>query len=725
MQGERYRSSEWKHDMPIRTNGPVFAAFSDGKAIDPRTMACATALVQALVTVPPNAKPGLLFGKVQSGKTRTFITALALAFDNDFDLAVVFTKGVKVLTQQTVARITQEFEAASSRDLVHVFEIMSTPENLPPGLTSQKLVIVCKKEDDNINRLHRLLDHVYPLLKQRRCLVIDDEADFASVGYRRDGGVVVSAVIPLKIDRLRRLMQHVVVLQVTATPYSLYLQPEVVPQATGLTLPIKPSFTQLVPEGPGYVGGEDYFERSQVPGSYEELFHVTVPLAELEVLRREDRALFRIEDCLDDPQIESFRQAMVSFILGGFIRRWQAQREHAPDLPKYAFIVHSETAKRSHSWQVALAERIRDELRDQGPEGPRLRDLVQAALNDLSVSIQRAGLQSPNLEDVIAGVYSALDALMVHKVNSAPQIRPLLNAKGELSLLAQYNVFVGGNILDRGVTVSNVIGFFYGRRPQVSQQDTVLQHCRMYGYRSTQDLAVTRFYTTAGIYASMRMIHEFDKALRTDIEAGRQPGGVYFLRADARGRVRPCGPQRVLASRLETIVPDAQKLLLPLGFDVRDDGAGLRATDWIDTTLQAGYGGVDDLGPHYGEISAEEAATILEHIRKSLDLTATDGWDVKGHVALLTYLAAHRAARSKVSICIVRGGNQARIRGDRRYQNYFVYQRDVDAAKQNLAGRPGLLLARQNPGEGFRQHPFWWPMILTPAGIQPHVFALS
>ena len=707
--------------MPINANGPVFAAFSEGRQISPATLACAESVVNSLVTIAPNAAPGLLLGKIQSGKTRTFITALALAFDNGFDLAVVFTKGVKVLTQQTVSRISLEFERASNRDLAHIFEIMSMQENLPPALIAQKVVIVCKKEKKNINRLHRILDQVYPSLKQRRCVVIDDEGDFASVGYRRDGGVVV----PAQIDRLRQLMQQVTVLQVTATPYSLYLQPQVVPQATGLTQPIKPSFTHLVPEGQGYVGGEVYFDKSRIPGSLEELFHVTVPLTEMEVLRGEDRARFRIENCLTDPQIECFRRAIVSFLVGGFIRRWQARRANAADLPKYAFIVHSETAKDSHLWQVTLTERIRDELRQGGNNSQRLRELVQAALADLSESIRRAELQLPDLNEATAGVYSALDAFMVHKVNSESQIAALLNAKGELNLVAHYNVFVGGNILDRGVTVSNVIGFFYGRRPNVSQQDTVLQHCRMYGYRPPEDLAVTRFYTTAGIYASMAMIHEFDTALRREIEAGRQPESVYFLRADVRGQIRPCGPQKVLASRVETIVPGTQKLVLPLGFDVRDDIASLRATDWIDAKLRDAFGNPDDLGPRYGQLSPQDSATILEYIRKAIDLSGTDGWDAKGHGALLKYLASHGGAAPAVSLCVLRGGNQAKVRGDGRLQNYFVYQRDVDSARLNLAGRPGLLLVRQNPGAGFRQHPFWWPMILIPEGIHPHVFALS
>jgi len=41
-------------------------------------------------------------------------------------------------------------------------------------------------------------------------------------------------------------------------------------------------------------------------------------------------------------------------------------------------------------------------------------------------------------------------------------------------------MFIGGQILDRGITIGNLIGFYYGRNPNRFQQDTVLQHSRMY-----------------------------------------------------------------------------------------------------------------------------------------------------------------------------------------------------------------------------------------------------
>src|SRR5207302_6689681 len=98
------------------------------------------------------------------------------------------------------------------------------------------------------------------------------------------------------------------------------------------------------------------------------------------------------------------------------------------------------------------------------------------------------------------------------------QLKDQLDAEVQLRLDAPLNIFIGGQILDRGITVRNLIGFYYGRNPQQFQQDTVLQHARLYGSRPVDDLLITRFYTTDGIHQVMRRIHEFDSALRNEIE---------------------------------------------------------------------------------------------------------------------------------------------------------------------------------------------------------------
>src|SRR6185295_8862885 len=118
----------------------------------------------------------------------------------------------------------------------------------------------------------------------------------------------------------------------------------------------------------------------------------------------------------------------------------------------------------------------------------------------------------PAFSEVHSRVLQALTGgeLMITKVNSEAQVAALLDDQGQLKLRTPLNIFIGGQILDRGITVANLIGFFYGRRPNRFQQDTVLQHSRMFGFRPIEDLAVTRFYTSPEIYDAMRRIQDSD-----------------------------------------------------------------------------------------------------------------------------------------------------------------------------------------------------------------------
>lgn len=46
------------------------------------------------------SNPGMQLGKIQSGKTRTFIRIAALTFDRGYDICIVFTKGTKAVAEQ-------------------------------------------------------------------------------------------------------------------------------------------------------------------------------------------------------------------------------------------------------------------------------------------------------------------------------------------------------------------------------------------------------------------------------------------------------------------------------------------------------------------------------------------------------------------------------------------------------------------------------------------------
>ncbi len=67
-------------------------------------------MTDELMSEAPNAtQPCLLLGKVQCGKTDTFLSIMGLCFDRGIDVAVVMTKGTNTLANQTLNRLKNDF----------------------------------------------------------------------------------------------------------------------------------------------------------------------------------------------------------------------------------------------------------------------------------------------------------------------------------------------------------------------------------------------------------------------------------------------------------------------------------------------------------------------------------------------------------------------------------------------------------------------------------------
>jgi hypothetical protein len=137
--------------------------------------ACIQQTVERLLSVETSsARPGMLLGKIQSGKTKTFLGAIALAFDNGFDIAVILTKGTKALARQTLERVRRDFARFTAQDQLQIFDIMTVPTALAGYELNQRLVFVAKKQVDNMERLTKLFRETYPQIATRRILIRTD-----------------------------------------------------------------------------------------------------------------------------------------------------------------------------------------------------------------------------------------------------------------------------------------------------------------------------------------------------------------------------------------------------------------------------------------------------------------------------------------------------------------------------------------------------------------------
>jgi Z1 domain/Type III restriction enzyme, res subunit len=697
-----------------------------GKRADPPELRAAVeeVLNQLQKEATSTQRPGILLGRVQSGKTRAFLGVIARAFDRGYDVAVILTKGTKSLAEQTLSRVKEDFREFIAADQVDVFDILAVPD-LTPYELNRKLIFVLKQEDDNLRRLLSLFREQYPQLQKKSVLIIDDEADLASVSFRKMSGVSMAGVISQQIDQLRDSVKNSAFLQVTATPYALYLQPddEVIVNGSTLFKPKRPAFTVLLPTHSKYTGGDEYFEKSSEPDSSAFYFYREVPLSERDALKKEDRRRLQMDKVLTERNAAVLRDAVVTFLVGGAIRRLQ-QRAAGQWPQKYSFLFHTEQSRSSHEWQERVAGAIRDALVDQArADSPLFNELVRAAYVDLRRSIELEGVSVPSIEDVMKAVVESLETgqLMITKVNSDNDVKKLLADNGQLKLRTPFNMFIGGQILDRGITISNLIGFYYGRNPNRFQQDTVLQHSRMYGARSSADLAVTRFYAPQHVYQVMRRIHEFDVALREAYQSGGPEGGVHFIQKDPSNRLIPCSPNKLLFSDVVSIRP-GRRLVLS-GFQTVYKTQGASNLEALDRKIE------DLVGPAQEPvlIDVADGVELLKLAYDNLEFDADTDDDRKAHIAALEHLSRTcKKAELKGKVWLM----VEKDRGMRRYREEGRFSNAPDTKQQGLARSkaediPTLMLLRQNGEEakGWRGLPFWWPVIVTPRSAATAIFA--
>lgn len=692
---------------------------------DEQLSACIERIVQRLEGDGTTGKsPGMLLGKIQSGKTRAFVGVIAKAFDRGFDIALVLTKGTKTLSAQTVRRLSSDFAEFIADDEIMVLDIMNLPK-LKRGELRRKIVIVSKKQAKNLERLLEFM-RSYEGLQKRKVLLIDDEADLASVRFvkERGTGTVNQGTIANQIDELRGLTNGMAFLQVTATPYSLYLQPEDYEEtATGNNFvfkPKRPAFTEALPIHSGYVGGDDYF------GAYEEddpraKLIVEVTDQEQDALRRPDKRRISPNTVLDTPNTEGLRRAITTFVVAVGVRQWQ-QREEGLRPKKYAMVIHNDTQRAAHSWQDQVIDWIFAAIIDAAESNPAtLRPMFDEAFEDLKVSVVADKGRMPTHEDAFDAFIDALqsDDVVVEKVNSDIDVMNLLDHNAELELRTPYNIWVGGNILDRGITIPNLIAFYYGRNPRTMQADTVLQHSRMYGNRDRRDLAVTRFYTSRGVYDRLYTINALENALREAFDNSGEDAGVVFIQSDPTGSVRPCAPNKVMLSEVVSVSPSS--LLLPTNFETRAGKAMATLQGKLDKLIKPEW---RDSG-EYVDIDRKTAFDIIAAIEQSMDFDTVEfEWDAVR--ALIEYYSDPKhGGDGKVALIVETGRRLDRAKsGDKSGRSVLgtALRRKVLNEPRR---KPTLVLLQQQGGRdlGWSAHHFWWPLFAPPSNAEPCVFA--
>ena len=521
-QYDAFKAAEKAKEVAKDSETPIYdtlvANYPYGTMPDEKKKCIEDTVSQLLEECEHAEEPGLLLGKIQCGKTDTFEDIIGLAFDKGIDVTIVFTKGTKPLAQQTIRRMKNDYrffkasDDLSQKATINIYDIMDVWKNLKQAKVERgKTVIVCKKQTTNLSHLIDMFNVHCPFMKQKKVLVVDDEADFASRNYRsvkleaqmdEDGNPIPQsretemAKISQQIDDFRKIPAYCRYLQVTATPYCLYLQPQGELNLNGnVVKPFRPRFTTLVPIHSRYIGGKEYFELSKNPESmYSHLFH-QVDQKCMDVLGHEDKRY--INNSISSFNVYDLTMALVYYFIGTAVRRIQVRKAENKNYATSA-LIHVEVDKKNHEWQYRIITRLIDSIamavvKDDQSDF-RVWSAIDRVYEDFAESNEKGRVEGlicvelPSKNDVLEEVRKMLNpenkGYHVQIVNSDEKVSSLLNEEtGELELDTDANIFIGGSILDRGITIKNMLCFFYGRNPKNFQQDTVLQHARMYGAR--------------------------------------------------------------------------------------------------------------------------------------------------------------------------------------------------------------------------------------------------
>jgi hypothetical protein len=689
--------------------------------------------------------PGVLLGRIQSGKTTAFIGIIAEAFDKGIDVAVVLTKNSELLGTQTTRRIKKEFKEFEDQGHINIYYTHAFGDNiLKKSQLLNKKVFIAIKNPSCITKLTKAFKTNNPELCNKNVLIIDDEADTGSIGAKGKKDEVELLETSKKLNEFRKNLDNGFFLQVTATPYALYLQPNEIITASGVYKPVRPTFTEILEAYPGYVGGKVYFEDSEDIENPAYHIHIQAKSIDVATLKSKKQDLRIEKNVATTDRLSVFRKAIEKFIVSVAIRRSQQIKQERDailknyQLSKYSFIFHLDTAKTKMVWQETLVKKylefLQEEWNDENVNATeRYKNHFE---NDLIISFKKAAKlnwvdEVPTFNEVkkvISQIFE-LEDYHIFVINSDQRVIDLANDEGQLKLETAMNFFIGGQVLDRGITIDNLLGIFYGRDPKTSQMDTVLQHARMYGSRSKADIALTRMYTTERIFERMKEIHEIDESLRESLQK-KSDHEIVLMQASEQGRIKPTSPNRIRLGNVTTL--RSYKTKYPYGFETKGKIEVTRVTSKIDAYLRS--------IPGFTNTIRKSFIITFEQFEVILDLIDTGNLNYELGVALDIFvwktIVKKMFEECKINDmhCYVQEGRDlprlqsngepmdAPFSGKSREGSDYGYCIQC-ITKSN---KPVLMLLRQDgTAEGWKDAPFYWPVLVNPAFKRPLLFEWS
>lgn len=475
----------------------------------------------------PNAAPkfqqrGLVIGYIQSGKTAAMAALIARAADQGFKLFIVLAGLMNDLRSQTQKRLDQEVTGQSEDLLKDAPFVVHDPTAAKWGrLTNRGLsgdfqagthndlnpltpkLAVIKKNVAVMNRFTQWLRKSPVPLDQLPALVIDDEADQASINTNygklsEDGDEYDPSKTNQAIRDLLKTLPKCVYVGFTATPFANVLIDATVEEDL-----YPRDFIAGLPEPVGYFGPRQLFGLSM---SATTLSPDAPEASALDVIRTlEPEQLKELEELSpgkECPQV--LADALLAFVLSSSARLARGHDHH-----HFTMFVHPSQSTLDHDVFASAIRKEIEMLKIAVGKPKQLPDTAKRARKLWNEDFVARTKSEPADFDIVwkfaKGVVEAIDLKVLN-----------YNTKEELDYSdpPKRYVVVGGNRLSRGLTLEGLSLSFFTR--DTNFYDTLLQMGRWFGYRPGY-VDLTRIYVEGTMARQFSDLARVELELRADI----------------------------------------------------------------------------------------------------------------------------------------------------------------------------------------------------------------
>ena len=458
-------------------------------------------------------KCSLVLGQVQSGKTLSFTSVIALARDNGISLTVLLGGTKRPLMQQTFERLNKDLTldslGSSTKWLIkrdpkisdksEIIKALATQsDSYVPDEYKQSVVLVVMKNRAGIKKVENLLRSIQrDMGKNLPVLIIDDEGDQASPNTKHEKDE--QSATYSSIWDLRDALPNHSFLSYTATPEANLL--------LELEDTLSPDSVVVLTPGEEYVGGYELFvDRSSS-------FVNVIPEDELEVATAPSE-----KDLPPKSLVDSLAYFLVAMAVA---------HKSFPSVRPISMLIHPDSKIDSHTKYRKWVKSILDRWIMHFEENANIESTSYKIPTDFLKAIQElertlklssifAEANDPNKELLkLIRYWLNSEAIEVRVVNSE---RPNNNVSPDEWKSKAGWILIGAGKLDRGFVVEKLAVTYMPRGRGGGNVDTIQQRGRFFGYKKSY-LPLLRGWVSSDLNSAYRDIVETESEMRIELEA--------------------------------------------------------------------------------------------------------------------------------------------------------------------------------------------------------------